>query len=60
MEYNAENLRLKKPPPSHLKAKFLIIDSIRLSVLKEFVSKNNYLEALHCSISDKRTVINGK
>lgn len=59
MEYNAENVRLKKSPPSHLKAKFLKIDGIRLSVLKEFISKNNYVDALHRSITDKRTIING-
>jgi hypothetical protein len=59
MEYNAENMRLKKTPSSHLRAKFLKIDAIRLSVLKEFISKDRYFSALHRSITEKRTVING-
>ena len=58
MEYNAENMKFKIPP-AHLKLKFLKVDMIRLSVLNKFISKNNYLDALHRSIQDKRTIING-
>ena len=58
MEYNSENMKFKTPP-AHLKLKFLKIDMIRVSILKEFISKNNYLDALHRSITDKRTIING-
>lgn len=58
MEYNAENMKFKTPP-AHLRLKYLKIDMIRVSVLKEFISKNNYLDALHRSIQDKRTIING-
>jgi len=48
-----------KTPPANLKSKFLKIDMIRVSVLKGIISKNNYLDALHRSIQDKRTIING-
>jgi hypothetical protein len=58
MEYNSENMKFKTPP-AHLKSKYLKIDMIRVSVLKEFISKNNYLDALNRSITDKRTIING-
>lgn len=58
MEYNSENMKFKTPP-AHLKLKFLKIDMIRVSVLKEIISKNNYLDALNRSITDKRTIING-
>ena len=58
MEYNSENMKFKTPP-ANLKLKFLKIDMIRVSVLKEIISKNNYLDALNRSITDKRTIING-
>ena len=58
MEYNSE-MKFKKPQNAQLRLKFLKIDMIRVSVLKEFISKNNYLDALHRSIQDKRTIING-
>jgi hypothetical protein len=58
MEYNSE-MKFKKPQNAQLRLKFLKIDMIRVSVLKEFISKNNYLDALHRSITDKRTIING-
>lgn len=58
MEYNTENMKFKSPP-AHLKLKFLKIDMIKISVVKEFVSKNNYLDVLNRSITDKRTIING-
>jgi hypothetical protein len=47
-----------KTPPANLKFNFLKIDMIRVSLLKEVISKNNYLEALNRSITDKRTIIN--
>jgi hypothetical protein len=59
MEYNSENLKLQTPPPAHLKSTFLKIDAIRLSVLKKVISKNNYLDALNRSITEKRIIING-
>ena len=58
MEYNSENMKFKTPP-ANLKLKFLKIDMIRVLVLKEIISKNNYLDALNRSITDKRTIING-
>ena len=58
MKYNSENMKFKTPP-ANLKLKFLKIDMIRVSVLKEIISKNNYLDALNRSITDKRTIING-
>ena len=58
MEYNSENMKFKTPP-ANLKLKFLKIDMIRVSVLKEIISKNNYLDALNRSITDKRTIMNG-
>jgi len=58
MEYNSENMKFKSPP-AHLKLKFLKIDLIKISVVKEFISKNNYLDVLNSSITDKRTIING-
>jgi hypothetical protein len=57
MEYNSE-MKFKKPP-AHLKSKFLKIDAIRLSVLKEVISKNNYITVLNKSITENRTIING-
>ncbi len=59
MQYNYENMKLKTLPPAHLKSTFLKIDAVRLSVLKKFISKNNYLDALNRSITDMRTIING-
>lgn len=64
MEYNSVNMKLKNPPPVHLKSTFLKLAAIRLSVLKDSVlkgviSKNNYLNALNRSITDMRTIING-
>lgn len=59
MEYNSKNMKLKTPPPVHLKSTFLKLDAIRLSVLKGVISKNNYLDALNRSITDKRIIING-
>jgi hypothetical protein len=56
MENNSEKMKM---PPINLKRKFLKIDMIRVSILKEFISKNNYFDALHRSIQDKRTIING-
>ena len=58
MKYNSENMKFKTPP-ANLKLKFLKIDMIRVSVLKEIISKNNYLDELNRSITDKRTIING-
>ena len=40
MEYNSE-MKFKKPQNAQLRLKFLKIDMIRVSVLKEFISKNN-------------------
>jgi hypothetical protein len=57
MEYNSENMKFKTPP-ANLRLKFLKIDMIRVSILKEFISKNNYLDALNRSITEKRTIIN--
>jgi hypothetical protein len=52
-------MKFKTPPNAQLRLKFLKIDMIRVSVLKGFISKNNYLDALNRSITDKRTIING-
>ena len=57
MEYNSENMKFKTPP-ANLRLKFLKIDMIRVSILNEFISKNNYLDALNRSITEKRTIIN--
>ena len=51
MEYNSENMKFKTPP-ANLKLKFLKIDMIRVSILKEFSSKNIYLDALNSSITN--------
>jgi hypothetical protein len=59
MEYNSESSKSFNTPPQNLKSKFLKIDMIRVSILKEFISKNNYLDVLNRSITDKRTNING-
>jgi hypothetical protein len=59
VKYNSENMKFKTPPNAQLRLKFLKIDMIRVSVLKGFISKNNYLDALNRSITDKRTIING-
>lgn len=56
MKFNSESFNT---PPANLKSKFLKIEMLKVSTLKEFVSKNNYLEVLNRSITDKRTIING-
>ena len=58
MKSNSENMKFKTPP-AHLKSKFLKIDAIRLSVLKEIISKNNYISLLNKTITENRTIING-
>lgn len=57
MEYNPINMKFKTPP-SKLRLKYLKIDMIRVSILKEFISKNIYLDALNSSITNKRIIIN--
>lgn len=59
MQFNSESSKSFSTPPVNLKSKFLKIDMIRISILKGFISKNNYIEVLNRSISDKRTIING-
>jgi hypothetical protein len=59
MEYNSESSKLFNTPPQNLKPIFLKIDMIRVSLLKKFISKNNYLDVLNRSITEKRTIING-
>jgi hypothetical protein len=58
MEYNSENMKLKNPPPAHLKLKYLKIDMIRVSILKEFILKNNYFIVFQKAITERRTIIN--
>ena len=48
-----------KTPATHLKLKFLKVVMIRFFVLSKFIFKNNYLDTLNRSITDKRTIING-
>lgn len=59
MEYNSENRRLKNSPPAHLKLKFLRIDAIRLSVLREYTSTETHQNALQKTITFNRPIING-
>lgn len=58
MEFNYENLRLKKAPHPEVRLKFLKVNMIRLSCLKGAVPKNKYMDALNRSITDTRSVIN--
>ena len=57
MEYNSENMKFKTPP-AHLKSKYLKIDMIRVSILKEFIFKNNYFIVFQKAITERRTIIN--
>ena len=59
MEYTSESSKSFSTPPANLKSKFLKIEILKVSTLKEFISKNNYLDVLNRSITDKRTIING-
>jgi hypothetical protein len=58
MEYNSELSKSFNTPPPSLKSKFLKIDMMRVSILKEFISKNNYLKVLNRAITERRTIIN--
>ena len=58
MEYNSQ-MKFKKPLNAQLRLKFLKIDMIRVSVIKEIISKNNYITVLNKSITENRTIING-
>jgi hypothetical protein len=59
MEYNSENMKLKTPPPAHLRLKYLKIDLIRISIIRKVINKNNYISVLNKSITENRTIING-
>ena len=58
MEYTSESSKLFSKPPANLKSKFLKIDMIRVSVLKEIIYKNNYIKVLNRAITERRTIIN--
>jgi hypothetical protein len=47
-----------KTPPAQMKSKILKIDMIRVSVLKEIISENNYVKVLNRAITERRTIIN--
>jgi len=58
MEYNSEKAMSFKTPHPDFKIKYLKIDMIRISVLREAVSSNRYYEILHKSITETRIIIN--
>lgn len=59
MEYNADELSLKKTPAQEIKMRFLKIDMIRLSVTKKYNNKADYHLFLQRAITNNRSVING-
>jgi hypothetical protein len=59
MEFNADELRLRKTPPQELKMRFLKIDMIRIAVIKKYKNKEVYYMVLQNSITHNRRTING-
>jgi hypothetical protein len=58
MNHIIGNPLLSKTPHPELKLKFLKIDMIRLSVLRNVISRERYQDILNKSITDNRNVIN--
>ena len=58
MEYHSEELKSFKTPPANMRAKYLKIDMIRVSVLRKVISKNNHSDVLNRTITENRVIIN--
>ena len=57
MENNSEKMKFKTP--AYLKLKLLKINSIKLDVAKQHLSKERFNEVFHKAISESRVIING-